>query len=112
MVPALLTLTKPAAATPYTIPTTAALTVAWTGGQAGAQTLIEGVGSNGTSYFLCQWDASTGQGTVPQTVLSGLANQTGGYLVYGQYLTTTFTAGSYTVSLIAVPFSGGSATFQ
>ncbi len=74
--------------------------------------LVEGVESNGTSYFLCQWDAATGQGTVPQTVLSGLANQAGGYLLYGQYLTTTFTAGSYSVSLIAVPFDGGAASFE
>jgi hypothetical protein len=113
MTPALVTLTEPAAdAGSYTIRTTAALSVSWTGGQSGAQMLFEGVESTGTSYFVCQWDASAGQGTVPQTVLSGFANQSSAYIIYGQYLTTTFTAGSYSVSLIAVPFTGGSASFE
>ena len=52
-------------------------------------------GSIAGSYFLCQWDASLGQATVPQAVLGGLAGQSSGYLVYGQYTSTAFTSGSY-----------------
>ena len=35
-----------------------------------------------------------------------------GYLIYGQYMATSFTAGAYSISATALPYSGGSATFQ
>jgi hypothetical protein len=110
--PALVTLTSPAAVSGnYTIATAMELGVAWTGWQAGAQMILEGA-SNSGSYFLCTWDASLGEGTVPQAVLAGLAGQSSGYLAYGQYTSTAFTSGSYSISLLALPFTGATATFE
>jgi hypothetical protein len=112
--PAMIALTSPAAtgSGAYTITTSADLAVSWTAGQAGAQILFEGVNSSGTSYFTCTWDASVGSGTVPHAVMTGLAGQTGGFLAYGQSTMTTFSAGAYSISLYALPYGGGTATFQ
>jgi hypothetical protein len=112
--PALAVLTSPAASGgAYTITTSADLAVAWTGGQAGAQLILEGT-TTGTpqSYFTCTWDGALGQGTVPHAVLAGLAGQANGYLIYGQFTTTSFTSGGYSISESALPFTGGTATFQ
>ena len=69
----------------YTIPTSSDLTVTWTGGQAGAQVLVEGT-NTGTpqDYFSCIWDGAAGQGTVPRAVLAGLAGTSNGYIIWGQ----------------------------
>lgn len=97
----------------YTISTAGDLLVTWKGGQAGNVLLLEGtVGSGGTSYFTCEWSASAGQGTVPKAVLSPLAGQTGGYLLYGQMATNTTTVGAYTVQTLALPYSGGNLNFK
>lgn len=97
----------------YTIPTSADLSVVWTGGQAGSQVLFEGSNtSNPQSYFTCTWDGAAGRGTVPQAVLAGLAGQTMGYLFWGQLTTRTFAAGSYSVSEVALPFGATNASFQ
>jgi hypothetical protein len=111
--PAMIGLTAPAATGgAYTISTASDLAVTWTGGQAGAQVLFEGVVGSGTSYFSCTWDAAPGSATVPHAVLTGLAGQSGAFLAYGQVTTTTFTAGAYTISLAALPYGGGNLTFQ
>jgi len=111
--PASVVLTAPAGSGgTYTIPTASDLSVTWTGGQPNAQILFEGVDSTGASYFSCTWDASLGSATVPHAVLTGLAGQTGGFLAYGQYTTTTFTAGAYSISVYALPYGGGTASFQ
>jgi hypothetical protein len=97
----------------YTIPTTGDLLVTWKGGQAGNLLLLEGTAAaGGTSYFTCEWDASTGQATVPHAILSPLAGQTGGYLLFGQMATSTVSVGAYTVQTLALPYSGGSLTFK
>jgi hypothetical protein len=113
--PGLGTLTAPAAsAGAYTISTKADLAVRWTGGQAPAQLLIEGAGSDGGvgSYFLCEWDATLGTGTVPASILAGLAGQSGGFLIYGQMTSTSIEAGAFPVSISALQYSGGTATYQ
>jgi hypothetical protein len=81
-------------------------------GQAGAQMIVEGTTASAGSYFLCQWDASLGQGTVPQAVLAGLSGQSSAYLAYGQYTTTDFMSGSYSISVLALPYGGASASFE
>jgi hypothetical protein len=112
--PALPGLVAPAATSgSYTISTAAELGVQWTGGAAGATLVLEGTSGGGNqSYFICEWDASLGKASVPQAVISGLAGHAGAYIVYGQYKTTTFTAGAYSISEVALPYSGGTATFQ
>jgi hypothetical protein len=44
--------------------------------------------------------------------LTGLAGQTNGVLAYGQFTTTTFSAGSYSVGEYALPFTGNQVNFQ
>jgi hypothetical protein len=114
--PAVVALTAPASsASGFTITTSSNLAVAWTGGQSGAQMLLEGVvlpnSSPGYNYFVCTWDAAAGKATVPSAMMTGLAGQSG-YLVYGQSTTTNFTAGGYAIGLSALPYTGGSATFK
>jgi hypothetical protein len=111
--PGLPVLTAPgAAAGAYTISTKADLKVAWTGGAADGQVIFEGAASSSTSYFTCVWTASAGEATVPQAMLTPLAGQTTGYLVYGQYTATNFSAGAYSISAAALPYSGGAASFE
>lgn len=109
------TLTVPAAVSgAYTIATSKDLTVAWTGGQAPAQMIVEGAGNGGgaDSYFLCQWDATAGSGTVPAAVLAAFAGQTAGFFVYGQLTTTSADAGGFALTVSALQYSGGTATFE
>jgi hypothetical protein len=110
--PPLISLTAPAS--PYAISTASDLPVSWTGGQPGATMIFEGASgtSAGSSYFTCEWDASLGNGTVPKAILSPLAGQKTAYLVYGQYASTSLTAGTYPVMLAALPYTGAMASFQ
>jgi hypothetical protein len=111
--PGLPLLTTPAATgTTYTISTKSDMKVAWTGGVAGAQLIFEGATGNSTSYFTCVWSASLGEATIPQAMLAPLAGQTNGVLIYGQYTATNFSAGVYSISASALPYTGGMATFQ
>ena len=111
--PGLPLLTPPAATgTTYTISTKSDMKVAWTGGVAGAQLIFEGATGNSTSYFTCVWSASLGEATIPQAMLAPLAGQTNGVLIYGQYTATNFSAGVYSISASALPYTGGMATFQ
>jgi hypothetical protein len=111
--PGLLALTAPGATSgAYTIPTTSDLKVAWAGASPNAQVIFEGVTNSSSSYFTCVWDASLGGATVPQAMLTSLAGQTTGFLVYGQLTSTSFSAGAYSISASALPYSGGAATFQ
>jgi hypothetical protein len=106
-------LTQPAAISGmYTIATSADLPVVWTGGQPGDLFLLEGTDSSGQSYFTCTWDAAAGMATVPQPVLAGLADQPGAFLYYAQIATTNVTVDGYAISVSALPFSGGTASFQ
>jgi hypothetical protein len=112
--PYVATLTSPAATGGvYTITTSADLAVAWTGGVAPAQMIVEGTGTDAgaNSYFLCQWDATLGSGTVPAQVLTQLAGQTG-FLVYGQLTTTNLQDDGYAISLAALQYNGGTADYH
>lgn len=112
--PGLPLLTSPVAASSagYTISTEQDLVVAWGGGEAEGQMIFEASSSDSSSYFTCVWPASEAKAVVPQAMLTPLAGQSTGYLIYGQYLSTGFTAGAYSISVTALPYSGGSATFQ
>ena len=111
--PGLPLLIVPAATgTTYTISTKSDMKVAWSGGAPGAQMIFEAASSNSTSYFTCLWSASLGEAVVPQAMLAPLAGQTSGYLIYGQYTATNFSAGVYSISASALPYTGGMATFQ
>lgn len=107
-------LTSPAIATDggtTTVPTTADLQITWSGGQPGATMLLEAGGSSNSAYTYCTWNASDGQGTIPAAVLAPFAGQSG-YLVYGQYDATSFSAGPYAISLTALPYTGSAVLFQ
>jgi hypothetical protein len=93
------------------IPTGADLVVTWSGGQAGATMLLEAAGSNGQDYTYCTWNGSDGKGIVPAATLKPFSG-TSGYVVYGQYNTTSFYAGPYAISLTALPYTGGAVSFQ
>lgn len=112
--PSMITLTAPAASGgSYTISTSTDLSVEWTGGQAGVQLFFEGTLSGSPqTYFTCIWDGGLGRGTVPQAVLAGLAGQSGGLLAYGQLASTSFSAGTYSVTEGVLQFGGANATFQ
>jgi len=112
--PGLPILTAPAGAATgaYTISTKSDLKVAWSGGESSAQVIFEGASNNSASYFTCVWASSLGEATVPQAMLAPLAGQGAGYLVYGQYTSTSFNAGAYSLSAQALPYSGGTATFD
>ena len=96
----------------YVIPTSTDLPLAWSGAEPGAQVVVEGTASSGSSYFLCTFDALAGGGVVPVAMLKSLSGMAGGYFIWGQFTTTTFNAGPFTVGLHALPYAGASATFQ
>jgi hypothetical protein len=106
-------LTSPAIASGnFKISTSAALSVAWTGGQAGATFFIEGFNdAANASFFYCQWDGGASPGTVPQSILAGLAGQSGS-LSFGQTIGSTFSAGSYSIDLEAMEIGMGTVNFQ
>jgi hypothetical protein len=112
--PGLPILTAPAGAATgaYTISTTSDLKVAWSGGDSDAQIIFEGATNGSSSYFTCVWASSLGEATVPQAMLAPLAGQGAGYLIYGQYTSTSFNAGAYSLSAQALPYTGGTATFD
>jgi hypothetical protein len=93
------------------IPTTADLPVAWTGGQAGTTMIFEAVSNNSADYTVCSWNGSDGKDIVPVAVLKPLSGQSG-YLFYGQYNMTSFSAGPFAVTLGALPYTGSAVSFQ
>ncbi|HTQ48131.1 MAG TPA: hypothetical protein VMI75_35490 [Polyangiaceae bacterium] len=93
------------------ISTGADLVITWSGGQAGATMLLEAAGSNGQDYTYCTWNGSDGKGIIPAATLEPFSG-TSGYLIYGQYNTTSFYAGPYAISLTALPYTGGTVSFQ
>lgn len=94
-----------------TIPTSTDLVVAWTGGQAGATMIFQASPNNSSNYMVCSWNAADGKDVVPAAMLQPLAGQSG-YVFYGQYNVTSFSAGPFAVTLSALPFSGGLVDFQ
>lgn len=111
--PQLTQLTSPAMAPDggtLTIPTTSDLPITWSGGQPGATLLIEAVGT-AQDYTYCSFNGSDGQGVIPAAALKPFSGSSG-YLIYGQYNTTSFFSGPYAISLTALPFTGGAVDFQ
>ena len=98
-----------------TVSTASNLTVTWVGGQAGATVTLEGAGDTTQTpfvYFVCNWDASLGTGTIPQAMLTPLTGQSAGVLFYGQYTSHDFTAGSYSISEYALPYASSPVNFE
>jgi hypothetical protein len=94
------------------IPTSADLTVSWTGGQSGSTVTISMGGEDPLDTLTCTWDAALGQGTVPHALLGQLTVQGAGYMSYGQQTTTTFAAGAYTIAASAELQTGEAVTFE
>jgi len=79
----------------YAVSTSEDLVVQWSGGEPGAQFLLQGAG-NGNASFLCTWDATLGQGVVPQSVFAPFKGVgLNGTLVWYQQRLSTFTAGEF-----------------
>jgi hypothetical protein len=113
--PAPITLLKPAGIAlggniDYDLATSSDLEVAWSGGEQGADVILRGLTAPGV-FFLCQWDATIGHGTVPRSMLAPLAKRRG-MLDYCQERSHLFTAGRYTIGLYAQQGSGGYAIFE
>lgn len=87
----------------YTISTAQDLQISWTGGESGAfvgVTLIGGVSIS------CSFDASLGQGAIPQQALAALARGTGSFFIY-QERRASLLVGSYQIETVARNFGSG-----
>jgi hypothetical protein len=96
----------------YLISTTDDFQISWTGGEANAfvgVTLIGGQG-NPTTYVsvTCSFDATSGQGTIPQQALAALTGTAGGFFMY-QERRDSVQAGSYRVQTIVRNFGSSGA---
>jgi hypothetical protein len=94
----------------YTISTAQDLQLAWAGGESGAfvgATLIAGPTNSAAEVSIsCSFDASLGQGAVPQQALAALAGETGRFFIY-QERRASLVAGSYQLETIARNFGSG-----
>ncbi len=96
-----------------TVPSSSDLTVSWTGGQSGATMVFQMFPSSTTlQYAACIWDASPGQGTVSQAILSKLSGLGEVSFLWGQEVKKTFTATSNTIEEIVWQYTGQTATVQ
>ncbi len=118
--PGPITLTSPTSdGGTFAIDTSKDLTVSWTGGSSGDHVFL-GLNafftSGASATALCSWDATLGQGTVPQGALAPLAAgdaQAGRSTAsWYQQADTTFTAGRWNVVLRAFERGGAPASFQ
>jgi hypothetical protein len=82
----------------YAIATADDLAVSWTGGESGATVHV--VLTGGVTTVDCVFDATTGQGTVPQASLSLLQGRPGSFIVYQNRVSTVQT-GTYAVQIDA-----------
>lgn len=91
----------PAAGAKLAVDTTKAFDFTWTGGAAGTLDVIMGFqSSTQTSSVICQFDASTGNASVPATLMAKVVKGDGSIIT--QTLThEALTAGDYTVNLSA-----------
>jgi hypothetical protein len=98
VVPPLITLTAPPLDVP--LPTSSDVVFAWTGGIPGAQVVLFFLSRQSQVY--CGFDAMAGQGVVPQAVVAGFQkglDQSAPELTWGQFSSTTFTMGTWTIQL-------------
>jgi hypothetical protein len=100
----------PAAGGTFTIPTSADLSVAWTGGETNAS--FAWAITAGANAVACRWDATAGQGTVPASLLAFFAGASPGTVVYEHTRSVTFAAGAYGVALWAMQQREMAAVFQ
>jgi hypothetical protein len=104
----------PATNMSYSIPTSGDLVVQWAPvyTPAGVQMLFSaGLSTANGTYFQCAWDASLGKAIVPQSMLTKLSGQMGGYLIYGLNTTNFVNPGGYAVAVSALQYSGAMANF-
>jgi hypothetical protein len=115
MMPDNITLTSPSSADAGDLPisTSEDLALAWTSGQAGAKALVFLVTGQATGYdkVVCAFDAGLGQGSIPHTTLAPFAGKHGS-MSWGQALESSFTAGSWHISLLAISDDYHTVTFQ
>jgi hypothetical protein len=115
--PAAITLTAPTANAKGTfiIPTTADLTVTWTGGAKGDTVFVQGESETSTdlTYFTCGWKATAHTGSVPAAILAPMAGlPSAGFYSGVQSAVVDFSAGTYATELTASVFGGSPATFK
>jgi hypothetical protein len=114
-IPSMIDLTSPSS--PYSIPTTQALIVTWTGGESNARVFFEldeyVTTKNDTTFSaICYFDAQSGSGVMPQGVLQAFQGYGGGYLVWGHQRQVVFTLGSYPLALVGMQYAYHPASFE
>jgi len=96
----------------YVIPTSDDLQISWTGGESNAFVGVTLVGGHGNpaayASVSCSFDATLGQGTIPQQALAALTGTAGRFFIY-QERRDSVQAGSYRVQTIVRNFGSGGA---
>jgi len=96
----------------YAISTASDFQVSWTGGEAGALVGVTLAGEEGKSgvevAVTCSFDATAGQGTIPQAAIASLAGGPGSFFIY-QERRVAQQAGSFHVETVARNFGSGPA---
>jgi hypothetical protein len=87
------------------------LQVDWVAGAPGDTMVFEGQNTDGTQYFQCFWDAALQSQVVPASVMAPLQGQAG-YVIYGQYASTTITVGGWSIMALVLPYFAQSVTYQ
>ena len=117
--PPLLQLNQPpvrSGGAPVIIPTSQDLVLTWDTGktQPGATVVVTGStnAENGENYFTCSFAPTASAAAIPQAVLAPYAHTGAGYMTVGQYTATSFSAGSFTVTMTALVDSSGDVEFE
>jgi hypothetical protein len=98
----------------FSVSTSAALRVAWSGGTDGyAMTFSAQASGPGTAVSLyCDWEAADGEDKVPADQMAAFAGTTDGSLTWGEQSAKEFGAGAYEVQQVAAIYGSGPATFK
>jgi hypothetical protein len=100
------------------VPTSTDLSLAWTGGQAGAVVevaITAEFANQGFSEMLCQWPASAGSGQIPEAALGTLISASPlqvGSVTWIEFDQTAFSSGDWAMLLSAETGGSVSATFE
>jgi hypothetical protein len=96
-----------------TIPTNQDLVWSWSGGEPGAEVVVEATSQLGgkASIVTCTFDPSAGTGTMPAAAL-GLLQPADGLILWVQQRRTPFSVGPYPAEVGAAQLSTAPATFQ
>jgi hypothetical protein len=97
----------------YLITTSQDLATAWTGGAAGAQVWIYFTTSGGPNqtFAYCSFDATAGQGIVPQPLLA-LFKGSSGFMSAIHTNPSTFAAGTFPTQIASLAYNFSQVTFQ